>query len=413
MSGAAMKWVMPDRDEPPKFTDMHAEKKWFLACLAWEANRFDNRICAEDDRDIITLAREAGVSVRAARRYVKQFVTEGILEVVGRTGYHNRVVIYLFTMQRTRIAENARPKRASNSTIQDHAKSASNDTIQMARNMPEDASNGDSNDTRMVPAVTSNGAGNSTIQPPSIYGLQELPSKPQEKHNAHWRVPSPVSRAKPRPRDDADITSNAAHQSAVAQAMAMIDEFYPHCETKTRGEVEEGCLHFAENGVGLEDMREAIRTAKRKQKPGSKLGWAAVANVLDGVLATRKSVIGYHQAQDEQIRRGAQQLEAIFERHLDKPSWTSGCTRAHMGEWLCRCVAWHKVDVAMFEAACRDAKKNANGRVPTWKTVRDLIDKRVKARNSGAQHAAGNKPNFDRPGAMPGSFIAQGNSTLH
>ncbi len=186
-----MKWVMSAKDGTTKFADMPTERKWFLACLAWEADALDNRICFREGRDISTLASEAGVSVRAARRYMKEFVAEGVLEAVGRTGYHNRIVIYQFTMSRTDVAQMARAKSASNDTIQRRSNGASNDTIRNepatendARNVLNDALNGVVCGHRNVPNDALNDVSNGTIQPPSIYGLQELPITPQEKHNA-------------------------------------------------------------------------------------------------------------------------------------------------------------------------------------------------------------------------------------
>ncbi|NUY01703.1 hypothetical protein [Paraburkholderia youngii] len=378
MSGAAMKWAMPEKGTPPKFTDMHPEKKWFLACLAWEANRFDNRICSEEGRDITTLAIEAGVSVRAARRYVKAFVAEGILQAVGRTGYHNRVTIFLLTLQRSCVAAKAPAKRAGVSTIQGRSNGASNSTIQGARYAQEATLNGASNDTRNVSVVALNGASGSIVPPPSIYGLQELL---QEEHNAHWRAPSPVSQAKPRPDDDARNVTGSAAQKAIAAAMITV--FFGECEANVRDEVESGCVHFAREGLNSDDMGWAICKAKQQEKKlDRKPRWTSVRSVLDGVLRTRTSVLGVAQTtrHTQETIDGAHALEAIFSRHIEKPAWTATRARCDLADWLCRCVALHRVDGAMFEAACRAAKQQANGTLATWRTVRDALATQIEAR---------------------------------
>jgi hypothetical protein len=182
----------------------------------------------------------------------------------------------------------------------------------------------------------------------------------------------------------------------------MVEVFYAHCEANVRGEVERGCLRFAEEGLSVEDMREAIRTAKRQEKKlARKPRWASVRNVLDGVLHTRESVItapALARGFSAQDVHGARQLEAIYACHFEKPAWTATRGRWDMGEWLLLAVS-REVDEAMFKAACLDAKCRANGKPPTWKHVKTALE----ARESGTQQHAGDKPFFDWPGVEPGA----------
>jgi hypothetical protein len=435
MSGPALKWAMEPNDEQTARPAMSAEKRLLLIALAYEANKFDNTI----DKTIPSIAKRYGIGRQSALRYASEFMADGPLRDTGkRTGYHNRVAVLQFVTEWSPgAASRTRTKARSNST--------SVDTIQKdqgaekaARIVRAVALNSTSVHLRIVRANALNGTSVDTIQPPSIYGLQELPSKSQEKHNAQSARACPVSQAKPGPHDDAGSVTGCTAQKPVPTeatarpttgpeadrtggiaviAKAMVNEFYAHCEANVRSEVENGCLRFAGQGLDVDVMRAAITTAKRQEKKlGRKPRWASVRNVLDGVLNTRESTIGFLQVtrfQQETIV-AARGLEEIYAQHLDKPAWTATRSRYDFAEWLCQCVASSNVDGGMFAAACRDAKTSANGRPPTWKHVRNALDARIKVRESGAQQtAAGDKPFFDQPGATPGTFIAQGNSTLH
>ncbi|MBN3758389.1 hypothetical protein G3N95_36150 [Paraburkholderia sp. Tr-20389] len=206
--------------------------------------------------------------------------------------------------------------------------------------------------------------------------------------------------------------ASRAAQNPVVQAM--VEAFFEHCESKDRSAVEDACLRLASNGASVDDMREAIGAAQRKQKDGRRPRLAAVRNTLDGVLRTRESVVSAPaHAFSEETVRAARRLEAIYADEFDKPGWNANRDRWDMGEWLLRAIAWHNVDEAMFEAACRDAKKKANGKTPTWRAVRDALDARIRARAGGVQQAAGGQSFFDRPASAAGTCVLPGNETRH
>ncbi|NUY01555.1 hypothetical protein [Paraburkholderia youngii] len=230
---------------------------------------------------------------------------------------------------------------------------------------------------------------------------------------------SRVSQAKPRllvdarsaPGHEADGTPDIA---AIAQVM--LDEFDACCEAKVRSEAEGGCRLFAERGASVDDMLNAIATAMHKERDGRKPRWVSVRNVLDGLLRTRESVVtAPAHAFSVEVVRAAQRLEAIFVQYLDKPAWSSGVARYAMGEWLCRCVAWHNVDEAVFEASCLDVAKEAesSGKKLTWRSVKVALDARMEARRRNAsQQSVEDKRFFDPPGLAPGVYLP-GNGTLH
>lgn len=221
-----------------------------------------------------------------------------------------------------------------------------------------------------------------------------------------------AAQASPLSRTDDDRRPRRTEALAKALADAFFDA---HGELIAKNDIALDCERFAAAGANVDDMLAAISTVKRNAKqPASKPRWSAVHNTLDGMLRTRETVVNglLHKCSAEAVC-AAQRLESIYARYFDKPAWSASRSRYDMGEWLCRCISWGNVDEAMFEAACRDVKKRANGKPPTWKHVRAALEARIEAHKRGAQQAPADKPFFESPARMAGTYVVPGNDTRH
>lgn len=208
--------------------------------------------------------------------------------------------------------------------------------------------------------------------------------------------------------DGSEVNRPGGNEIA-ARALAMVDAFFAQCESNhQRRKVEDECLNLAKLGASVEDMRATVRTMG-----GRVARWGAVACELHRMVRDRQSVVDHRHQFSEEILHAARHLEAIFERYVDKPAWTANRNRWDMGNWLCLCVRNDNVDEATFETVCRDVKKAANGKTPTWKGVRSALDARTRARSSDRQQSEKAKRFFDQPAIAAGTFILSGNDTRH
>ncbi|HKR43810.1 MAG TPA: hypothetical protein VJU59_29745, partial [Paraburkholderia sp.] len=381
MSADAMKWVMePDETWPV----MSAEQRSFLVHLAWRA-RPDTNVIETKPETVAEIAALAGITLRAARLYMRDFRACGAIRDTGaRLGETGRVVVHEITMQwaedaASRSAQKSVPNSASTRTISKRANGASTSTITEASEEGQwcayEHGNSAGIDTAMVHVQAKKHAPTSTITTPPLYnGLQELQETQKENLQGGSGTARVLQRAATASTSQPTVLEPARASDMHVQQQRASRTVPPHeseettleaivamTEVRGRDDPAKDWADLERRGAALADLRTAVGQAAGKSK-APKPHWRSVVKVLDATLLTRKSAISaYEHRHSAEVLDAARTLESTYLRHFDPLPWTATRARCDFGDWLCRAVANDHMDEIMFEAACLDAKAKANG----------------------------------------------------